>query len=140
MAAARMTARLKSYASRSVPTERDVAGYVSTTGFQHLSGSRVQFADDGGDVIFLEEADGGDAGGAGLQAEMSILQRYSSEGEDWNLGATGLAEGFETSGCGSGCVFFFEDGGEDGEGGLSGSGLSDLFWGVTGDCDQGIAW
>ena len=97
-------------------------------------------ANDGGDVVFLEEADGGDAGGAGLQAGMSILQRYSSESEDWNFCATGLAEGFEAGGSGSGCVYFFEDGGEDGEDCLGGSGLGDLFWGVTGDGDQGIAW
>jgi len=79
-----------------------------------------QLADDRGDVVFLEEADGGDAGGAGVEARWRIPQRYSSKGEHWNFGVAGLAKGFEACGSGSGRIFFFEDGGEDGEGGLAG--------------------
>jgi len=66
----------------------------------HLSGLPkslllgAQRANDGVDRVFLEEADGGDAGGAGLQARMRILQGYSSKGKHWNLGAAGLAERF----------------------------------------------
>jgi len=38
----------------------------------------AQVADDGGDVVFLEEADGGDAGCAGLEAGVGILRSYAS--------------------------------------------------------------
>ena len=75
----------------------------------------AEFADDGGDVVFLEEADGGDASCAGFEAGFGILQGHSSEGENGDLSAAGLAEGFEALGIGSG---FFEDWGEDYEGGL----------------------
>ena len=37
-----------------------------------------QLADDCGDVVFLEEADGGDAGCAGFEAGVGILQSYSA--------------------------------------------------------------
>jgi hypothetical protein len=40
----------------------------------------AQLADDCGDVVLLEEADGGYAGCAGFQAGLGILQGYASEG------------------------------------------------------------
>lgn len=39
----------------------------------------AQAADDGGDVVLLEEADGGDAGAAGFEAESGILNVYSAQ-------------------------------------------------------------
>jgi len=39
-----------------------------------------QLADDGGDVVFLEEADGGDSGGTSFEAESGILNVYSAQG------------------------------------------------------------
>jgi hypothetical protein len=38
----------------------------------------TQFAHDCGDVIVLEESDGGDAGRAGAQAALGILQSHAS--------------------------------------------------------------
>ena len=49
--------------------------------------------------------------------------------------AAGFAESFQAGGLG---VFFFEDGSEDGEGGLVCGGLGYFLRGVTGDCDQRI--
>jgi hypothetical protein len=70
--------------------------------------------DDGGDVVFLEEADGGDSGCAGVQAGRGVLQSDASQREGWDLRAAGLAEILESGRGGSGGVFFFEDGGEQG--------------------------
>jgi hypothetical protein len=39
-----------------------------------------QRANDGGDVVFLEEADGGDSGGTSFEAESGILNVHSAEG------------------------------------------------------------
>jgi hypothetical protein len=99
----------------------------------------AQPADDCGDVVFLEEADGGDAGCSGLQAGFGILQSDPSEGEDGDFGATGLAESVEAFRAGSGGIFFFEDGGEEGHVRAAGCGLDDFFWGVTGDGDPGFS-
>ena len=44
---------------------------------------------------------------------MSVGQRDPSEREDWESISAGLFQHGKTLG---GCVFFFEDGGEDGEG------------------------
>jgi len=50
----------------------------------------AQPADDCGYVVFLEEADGGYAGCAGLQAGVGVLQGYSSQGQDWDFCVAGL--------------------------------------------------
>ncbi len=96
----------------------------------------AQLADDFGYVIFLEQADGGYAGCAGLQAGLGVVQGYSSEGQDGDFCAAGLSQSFQTGGLG---VFFFEDWGEDGEGGLVCRGLGYFLWVVTGDCYQRIS-
>jgi hypothetical protein len=72
-----------------------------------------QALDDFGDVIFLEEADCGDACGSHGQARVSILESDSAKGEDGNLCRAALLK------CGQACgvrIFFFENWGEDGEG------------------------
>jgi hypothetical protein len=96
--------------------------------------------DDGGDVIFLEEADGGDAGGSGLQAGFGILQSDSTQGDNRDAGAAGLAQRFGSLGKCAGGVFLFEDWGEDGQICAVGGGLGDFFWGVTRDRDQQSSW
>ena len=94
-------------------------------------------ADDCGDVVFLEEPDCGDTGCAGLQAGLGVLQGYSSQREYRDCCTTGLAESFQASGE---CIFLFEDGREDGEGGLVCGGFGYFLWGVTGDGDEGSLW
>jgi hypothetical protein len=94
--------------------------------------------DDGGDVVFLEEADGGDASGTGFEAGLRIPYGYAAQCENWDRGMAGLAEGYEAGGSGCGRVFFFEDRGEDGEGGCVCGGFVHFFRGVTRDCDQWI--
>jgi hypothetical protein len=88
----------------------------------------------------LEEADGGDAGCAGLCTGAGILQSNSSKGEDGDWGAAGFAESVEAGGFDCGGVFFFEDWGEDCEGGLVCGGCGDFLWGVTGDGDERNWW
>ena len=100
----------------------------------------AQGADGGGDVVFLEEADGGDAGSSGLQAGSGVLQSDSSECEHWDFGAAGLAESGKAFGGGFRGVFLFEDGSEEGQVGAVGGGLGDFFRGVTGDGDPRIFW
>jgi hypothetical protein len=87
----------------------------------------AQRAHDCGDVIFLEEADGGDAGCSGAQAGFGVLQSYPSECENRDFGAAGLAESVEAGGSSSGCVPFFEQGSEDGESGAICGGLGYFF-------------
>jgi hypothetical protein len=97
-------------------------------------------ADEGGDVVFLKEADGGDSGGTGCEAGVGILQSYSAQGEDGDWCAAGFTEFVESCGCCVGGMLFFEDWGEDGESGLAGGGLSYFLWRVTGDGYQRALW
>lgn len=90
-----------------------------------------------GNVVLLEEADGGDAGGPGCQAGVGIIQSNSTQRQDWDVRLAGFVEKVETRGAG---VFFFEYRGEDGEGCGAGGGLGYFCRGVAGDCDQGISW
>jgi len=96
--------------------------------------------DDFGEVVFLEEADGGDAGCAGAETGFSVQQSDASQGEHWDIGTAGLAESFEAGRNGSGRVFFFEDGSEDGQVCTVGGGLNYFFRRVTGDGDQRVSW
>ena len=93
----------------------------------------AQGADDGGDVVFLEEADGRDSGCSGLQAGAGVLQSDSPECEDRNFGAAGLTESVEAFWAGSGGIFLFEDGSEESQVSAVCGSLGDFFWGVTGD-------
>ena len=70
----------------------------------------AQRAHDCGDVIFLEEADGGDAGCSGAQAGFGVLQSYSSECENRDFRAAGLAESVEAGGMAPGASFFSNTG------------------------------
>ena len=96
--------------------------------------------DDCGDIVFLKETDRGDAGCAGVQAGFGVLQSYSSQCEHRDFGEAGLTKSVEAGGVGGGCVLFFEDGSEDGEGGGVCGGLGYFLWGMTGDGDQRIWW
>ncbi len=90
-----------------------------------------------GDVVVLEEADGGDSGGSCGEAGVSVGQSNTAQGEDWDVW---FARSFQCNEpCGA-CFFLLEDGGEDGEGCVVGGGLSHFFWRVTGDCDQRVSW
>lgn len=112
---------------------QDVVSYVSrdaTDGEWQLG---AQGADHGGDVVFLEEADGGDARGTGFEAGVRMPYGYAAQCEDWDMGMAGLAEGFEAGGNGFRRVFFFEDRGKDGEGGRVCSGFVYFFWRVARD-------
>lgn len=80
-----------------------------------------------GDIVFLEDPDGGDAGCAGVQAGLGVLQSYSTQCEYWDFGAAGLVKRFETGRGGSGGVLFFEDWSEKGDGGAVGGGLGYFF-------------
>ena len=51
----------------------------------------AQPADDCGYVVFLEQADGGYSGCAGLQAGLGIPQGHSSEGQYGDCCGAGLA-------------------------------------------------
>jgi hypothetical protein len=62
------------------------------------------------DVVFLEEADGGDPGGSGFEAGLDFGQSDTAEGQDWDIGAAGFTKKVQTRGLG---VFLFEDWGED---------------------------
>lgn len=69
----------------------------------------AQLADDCGYVVFLEEANGGYAGGAGLEAGLGVVQSYSSQREDRDFFLAGLAKCVEALRVGSWCVSFFKD-------------------------------
>jgi hypothetical protein len=100
----------------------------------------VQALHNFGDVVFLEEADGGDAGGSGGQAGMGVREGNAAEGDDWDVRFAGLAKRSEARGLGAGNVLLLENWGEDGEGCRLGGGLDYFCWGVTGDGDQRIWW
>ena len=100
----------------------------------------AQCGDDCGDVVFLEEADCGDASCSRLQAGVGVLQCDPSECKDRDFGAAGLAKSFNAGGGDSGGIFFFEHRGKECEIGAVGGGLDCLFGNVTGDRDQRISW
>jgi hypothetical protein len=52
--------------------------------------STPQVAHDGCYFVFLEEADGGDASGAGFQAGAGVLESYSSQRQHRDICAAGL--------------------------------------------------
>jgi hypothetical protein len=52
----------------------------------------VQSLRDFGDVVFLEEADGGDPGGSGFEAGMSVRESDAAQGEDWDFCLACFAE------------------------------------------------
>jgi hypothetical protein len=72
--------------------------------------------------------------------DFGVLQSDSSECENRDFGAAGLAESVEAGGSGSGGVFFSKTGAKTARVRAAGCGLDDFFWGVTGDGDQRISW
>ena len=81
---------------------------------------RVQRPYDLLDVVFLKEADGGDARGSRLKAAAGVRERDSTQGQDRDRCLAGLSELPEARGAG---VLLFEDRGQDGEGRALGGGL-----------------
>ncbi len=86
-----------------------------------------------GDIVFLEQANGGDAGGSGFETRRGVFQVDSTEGEHRNRGAAGLCEQSQTGGSCSGQIFFLEDGSKDGEARTGLCGLRNFFQRVAGD-------
>ena len=72
-----------------------------------------------------------------MEAGVGVGQGDSAQGQDGDFRLASLVEKVEAGGL---RVFFFEDGGEDGEGcGVRGR-LGYFFGRVTGDCDDWLAW
>jgi len=92
-----------------------------------------QRADDIFNFILLEEADGGDSGGAGVQAGTCVLECDAPQGENWNFRPAGFAQSAETGG---GTSYLFEYRGEDCNVGPFGFGAQDIFSRVTGPGDH----
>ena len=101
-------------------------------------GLGAEFADDCGDFILLEEADGGDAGGSGFEAGVGVMNSDASECEDEGWSAAGFPKSVQASRILLRRIFFFEHRGKDSEGGLVRGGCDDFLGGVTGDGDHRI--
>ena len=78
-----------------------------------------------GNVVVLEEADGGDAGGSCCETGMGIRESDPAQGQHRDVCAAGFVQSVRPAGV---RVFFFEDRGEDGEGGVVGCGLGYFCW------------
>ena len=66
-------------------------------------------------VVFLEEPNRRDAGGARFQAGVGILERDATQSKHRYFMPAGLTKGVETCGLRAGCTFLFEDRSEKGE-------------------------
>jgi hypothetical protein len=83
----------------------------------------TQFRYDIRDVVFLEEANCGDAGRSGLETRLDVFERHSSQGQDWNARFARFAK-LRESGCfAAGGIFLFEDRPEDCKGRAGGFGF-----------------
>lgn len=90
-------------------------------------------------MVLLKQPDGGDARSTGFEAGERILQGDSAKGQNWYVFSARSAEGFKARRSRFERVFLFEDGSEEGEGGLVGGGLVDFFRRVAGDGDEWIS-
>lgn len=99
-----------------------------------MDGLTTQLFYDGGNVVILEEADGGDARSSDCEAGVSVLQSDPPECENRDVGEACFVERLETGGR---RIFFFKDGAEHGEGCGAGRGFDYFCRRVTGDRDQG---
>jgi len=88
----------------------------------------AQSADDLAHRVLLEQADGGDAGGASVQAIGSILELYSSQREHWNLRFASLSEFDDACRLHAGVVFFLKQRSEDRKRRVIFCGLRYLLW------------
>ena len=60
---------------------------------RHLSsGELTQGLYDLSRIVFLEQADGGDSGGACFQTLLCILHRHTTQGQNWNFCPAGFAQ------------------------------------------------
>ena len=89
-----------------------------------LEGSEA--ADDFRDVMFLEQADRGNAGGAGFQAGSGVFERDASQSEHADVVTAGAAESIEARWLGAWSIFLPEDRSEQGEVGAGRGRLLDL--------------
>ena len=83
-------------------------------------------ADDVGDVVFLEEADGGDSGGSRFEASLRIFQGHAAERQDRSFVLASLSQIFETCGVSLRGVPLLENRREQGEVSTLGGCLGDL--------------
>jgi len=89
-----------------------------------LEGSEA--ADDFRDVMFLEQADRGDAGGTGVQAGGGVFERNASQCKHGDFVTAGAAESIEARWLGAWSIFLPEDRSEQGEVGAGRGRLLDL--------------
>ena len=89
--------------------------------------------DDCGNIIFLEEADGGDAGGSGFETRASVLQSDSAKGQNWNSLLARLLRARSNPSEAGGSILLFEHRGKYGEGRAAMACPRDFFWRVTGN-------
>ena len=97
---------------------------------------RSKATDGSGDVVFLEEPDGGDSGGSGIKTKHHVFEGDAAEADDGDGSPAGLTESVEARGCGAGSADFFENRGEYREVCAVDGGLSDLFRSMAGDGDN----
>ena len=109
-------------------------------GHRESQRNAAQFCDDFGEVIFLEQPNGGDAGGARFQARFRIFESDSAQGQNWNLRFAGFAELSQSCGVRIGHIFLFEDRGEDREGSSVGLGLLHFSGRVAGHSYEWCSW
>ena len=83
-------------------------------------------ADDFRDVMFLEQADRGDAGGTGFQAGGSVFERDASQSEHGDFVTAGAAESLETRWLLAWSIFLPEDRSEQSKVGAGRGRLLDL--------------
>ncbi len=74
----------------------------------------AQPANDGGEIVLLEETDCGDAGGSRCEAGCGVFESDTSEREDGDFVCAGLAERFEALRLRARSIYLFEDGSEEG--------------------------
>ena len=82
---------------------------------------------EGGQIVFLEEPDGGDAGRASIQASASILEADASERKHGDGGPTSGMKSSEARWLRCRSVFLFEHRSEDGKVGTAGGCLRNFF-------------
>jgi hypothetical protein len=80
-----------------------------------MESARPQSADDVFNLILLEQANAGDAGGSSVQARYGVSQLDATKSEDWDLCRAGFPQGGKACGGRSGGASFSEYRSEDGK-------------------------
>lgn len=97
----------------------------------------AQLLYDRGNVVVLEEADGGDARGPSLEAGVGVLKRDSAQSQNWDSCLACFPEKRQT---GSPRALFLKYWTEDGEGCSLRFSLRHFCWRVAGDRDDRTSW